>query len=41
MQRHLPSLIYSQKGNVTAPPLPQCTADLEEASPGSPFLLQG
>lgn len=40
VQSLLPSLICSQKGSVTAPLLPQCTADLEEASPGSPFLLQ-
>lgn len=34
-----PSLIYSRRGNVAAPPLPECTVDLKEASQGSPFLL--
>lgn len=36
----LPSLTYSQKGSVTAPPLPQCTVDSEEVSQGSLSLLK-
>lgn len=36
----LPSLTYSQIESVTAPPLPRCTVDSEEASQGSLSLLE-
>lgn len=40
MHNPLPSLIYSQKGSVTAPLPPQYTVDSEEGSRGTPSLLK-
>lgn len=40
MHNPLPSLIYSQKGSVTAPALPQYTVASEEGSRGTPSLLK-
>lgn len=40
MHNPLPSLIYSQKGSVTAPLPPQYTVDSEEGSRGIPSLLK-
>ena len=36
----IPSLTCSQIGSVAAPPLPRCTVDSEEVSPGSLSLLE-